>query len=93
MDGADPLGGLISDAAGNLYGTTSAGGSFNNGIVFELTPEACGGWFEIILNNFNGNPDGSDSTANLVFDSSGNLYGTTYLGGAYDLGTIFMITP
>jgi uncharacterized repeat protein (TIGR03803 family) len=93
VDGADPLGGLISDAAGNLYGTTSAGGSFNNGIVFELTPEACGGWFEIILNNFNGNPDGSDSTANLVFDSSGNLYGTTYLGGAYDLGTIFMITP
>jgi uncharacterized repeat protein (TIGR03803 family) len=90
-DGFSPEGGLIFDASGNLYGTTYSGGASGNGTVFELTPVA-GGWAEKVLHSFSG-ADGSQPTSSLVFDDSGNLYGTTFYGGANGVGTVFELTP
>jgi len=96
-DGSYPSGGLIFDAAGNLYGTTYYGGpsSFGYGTVFELTPNGNGNWTETILHNFRGlKTDGRHPLAGLVRDAAGNLYGTTYSGGAYvDYGTVFEMKP
>jgi uncharacterized repeat protein (TIGR03803 family) len=76
-NGADPYAGLVSDVAGNLYGTTCCGGAHNYGTVFELSPKAGGGWSEKILHSFNDNgKDGYAPGGNLIFDSAGNLYGT-----------------
>jgi uncharacterized repeat protein (TIGR03803 family) len=79
-DGASPAGDLIMDAAGNLYGTTSGGGS---GTVFELIPPSTstGSWTEIVLHRFNGS-DGANPIAGLIMDASGNLYGTARGGGS-----------
>ena len=88
-----PMAGLIFDAAGNLYGTTAEGGAHGAGMVFKLTPNTDGSWTESVLHSFNGS-DGSTPTAVLIFDAAGNLYGTTYIGGAHDqLGTVFKLTP
>jgi uncharacterized repeat protein (TIGR03803 family) len=93
-DGAAAYGRVISDAAGNLYGTTAFGGTSGSGIVFELTnPEAPGGWTETILYNFSGGSDGSQPYGGLIFDSAGNLYGTTFQGGASSAGTVYELTP
>ncbi len=102
VDGAGPRGGVILDAAGNLYGVTYTGGNGTNcvnylgqgcGTVFELSPTA-NGWREKILHAFNfDGTDGAEPYAGLIFDSSGNLYGTTYAGGANYGGTVFEITP
>jgi uncharacterized repeat protein (TIGR03803 family) len=91
-DGTIPLGSLIFDAHGNLYGTTRQGGTYNLGTVFELTPEQGGNWTETVLFDFNGT-DGANPWAGLVLDAAGNLYGTTYYGGAYNYGTVFEIEP
>jgi uncharacterized repeat protein (TIGR03803 family) len=91
-NGSTPYAGLIFDAAGNLYGSTFSGGAYGDGTVFELTPETGGGWTETVLHSFNGN-DGSAPYAGLIFDAAGNLYGTTYGGGAYGDGTVFELTP
>ncbi len=92
-DGENPTGGLIMDAAGNLYGTTAYGGSDESGTVFELTPQAGGGWTETIVHQFMGN-DGQNPSGSLVFDAKGNLYGTTILGGfGAGLGTVFELNP
>jgi uncharacterized repeat protein (TIGR03803 family) len=103
-DGDTPYDGLIFDSAGNLYGTTSAGGSSQLcftpnppypqgcGTVFELTPGADGQWTETVLYTFcsTGNcTDGQSPFGGLVSDSHGNLYGTTYAGGAFGYGTVF----
>ena len=87
-DGFSPQGSLIFDAAGNLYGTTTGGGEYLAGTVFELTPQASGGWTEKLLHTFNGR-DGANPQAALIFDAAGNLYGTTQWGGAYGNGTVF----
>ena len=93
-DGAYPYASLIFDAAGNLYGTTSGGGTYSYGTVFELTPQAGGGWTEQVLYNFNGDgTDGANPYAGLIFDAAGNLYGTTLRGGTYGGGTVFELTP
>jgi hypothetical protein len=75
---------VIFDSAGNLYGTTQAGGAYGYyGIVFELMPKAGGGWKEKVLHSFNNNgTDGYSPYAGLTFDAAGNLYGTTEAGGA-----------
>jgi hypothetical protein len=93
-DGASPFGGLIMDAAGNLYGTTGYDGSGNCilfgsrvgcGIVYELSPPAQkgGDWTETVLYNFQGNEDGQLPIGDLVFDKQGNLYGATQYGGGF----------
>jgi uncharacterized repeat protein (TIGR03803 family) len=90
-DGNDPASNLIFDAAGNLYGTTTAGGSGSDGVVFKLTPNAKGGWTEKILHAFHG-ADGDFPYAGLIFDAAGNLYGTTELGNSGH-GVVFEMTP
>lgn len=80
-DGDGPNAGLIFDGSGNLYGTTGAGGEFGFGIVFELTLDGSD-WVESILYNFAGGSDGSAPMADLTIDLAGNLYGTTFAGGA-----------
>lgn len=93
MDGAYPQAGLILDNAGNLHGTTSGGGAYNEGTVFELMRKAGGHWAQRILHSFKGGADGAHPSANLIFDASGNLYGTTYAGGVHASGTVFELTP
>jgi uncharacterized repeat protein (TIGR03803 family) len=88
-DGALPIGGLIRDAAGNLYGTTQMGGASGSGTVFKL--DATG--VETVLYSFAGAPDGQYPFAGLIRDSAGNLYGTTSNGGAIGFGTVFKLDP
>jgi uncharacterized repeat protein (TIGR03803 family) len=92
-DGDYLYGGLISNAAGNLYGTTYQGGTFGHGTVFELTPAAGGGWTEQVLHSFGNGTDGAYLYGGLILDAAGNLYGTTYVGGTYGHGTVFELTP
>ncbi len=96
-DGTVPLAGVILDSAGNLYGTTSNGGTgdfgYGAGTVFELTPSADGQWTETVLYNFQGGDDGGGPGSELLLDAKGNLYGTTYGGGASQDGTIFELSP
>lgn len=88
-DGAWPYSALIFDASGNLYGTTLTGGQHFSGTVFELTPSN-GQWVETILYSFNDNAkDAAAPTAGVVFDASGNLYGTATVGGRFQEGAVF----
>ena len=88
-DGALPSTVLISDSAGNLYGTTEFGGSHGNGTVFEI---AAGTHEESVLCSFgSSSTDGFNPFAGLISDAAGNLYGTTEAGGLYNEGTIFKI--
>ena len=81
-DGGHPQAVLIMDSSGNQYGTTSKGGTYNHGTVFELASSS-GSYSEKVLYSFtNSNGDGAQPQAGLITDSSGNLYGTTYFGGA-----------
>lgn len=114
-DGSVPFGGLVLDAAGNLYGTTSEGGDLSNvactngfsspvgcGVIFELSPSSTGQpWTESVLYTFE-QSDGASPNASLVFDSLGNLYGTTSvggnstgcgLGGILGCGVVFELSP
>jgi hypothetical protein len=100
--------GLIFDSSGNLYGITPIGGHYDNcqgkcfegGTAFELSPTTRGPWIETTLHSF-GNPadgDGASPSGGLIFDTAGNLYGTTGAGGTgCDNegcgGTVFEITP
>ena len=88
-DGAHPAAGLIRDSVGNLYGTTANGGASDQGTVFKLTPTGT----LSTLHTFSGKPDGANPQGNLILDAGGaTLYGTTYSGGASDLGTVFKLT-
>ena len=99
-DGAQPVGGLIFDRAGNLYGMTAMGGAYARyGTVFKLTPHTNGKWTNTVIHSFNGK-DGSEPSGALVLDPAGNLYGTTFLGGYFKgcgnpdgCGVVFKITP
>ena len=104
-DGANPIAGLVQDAAGNLYGTTQQGGitgglCANSGLngcgtVFKLDPSGN----ETVLYKFTGGTDGQFPSAGLVLDSAGNLYGTTQYGGpvtaacGIGCGTVFKLDP
>jgi uncharacterized repeat protein (TIGR03803 family) len=79
-DGSAPLSGVTLDSAGNLYGTTSTGGPFNQGTVYKVAPSGSG-WTESVLYGFTGGSDGGGPFGGLVFDSAGNLYGTAADGG------------
>ena len=99
-DGAEPYAGLIDDASGALYGTTGSGGaatssnSSGNGTVFKLTAPASGkgAWTEAVLHRFNG-AGGSQPEGTLLLGAGGTLIGTTELGGAGGLGTVFRLIP
>ena len=93
-DGIGPIAGLLFDASGNLYGTTTAGGAYGFGTVFELTPQTNGEWNESAIFNFDGrNSTGDEPYATMIFDAAGNLYGTTVQGGYYDSGMVFKLSP
>jgi uncharacterized repeat protein (TIGR03803 family) len=83
---------VAMDNSGNLYGTTSGGGARPWGSVFKLT-RSNGGWTYSSLHDFTGGADGGTPYGSLVFDTSGNLYGTTYTGGANGQGVVFEISP
>jgi uncharacterized repeat protein (TIGR03803 family) len=83
---------LTMDSAGDLYGTTFGDGQYGYGSVFELTRSGSG-WTYTSLHDFTGGSDGANPVCQLVFDSSGNLYGTTTGGGADEKGVVFEITP
>jgi uncharacterized repeat protein (TIGR03803 family) len=87
-DGQYPGAGLLMDKVGNFYGTTWYGGLHNAGVVYELS-RTSSGWQETVLHSFGGTPDGYGPQATLLMDESGNLYGTTLSGGAFDEGTVF----
>ena len=92
-DGRYPqYGDLAFDQAGNIYGTTSLGGSSGVGVVFKLTPSGSG-WTESVLWNFTGANDGISPISGLIFDGTGNLYGTTNFGGQYGDGTVYELSP
>jgi len=88
-DGGFPYGGLVRNSAGNLYGTTFSGGASQGGVVFEVNKAG----EETVLYSFTGQADGGSPFAGLVQDSSGNLYGTTFLGGASGYGVAFKLKP
>jgi uncharacterized repeat protein (TIGR03803 family) len=98
-DGANPAAGLVADAGGNLYGTTTLGGTDSAcscGTVFKLSaPSVLGGaWTETLLYTFKGSTaDGKAPHGALTFDKVGNLYGTTQSGGPGNTGTVFELTP
>jgi uncharacterized repeat protein (TIGR03803 family) len=99
VDGDAPTGNLVADDVGNLYGVAGDGGpntscnyAISCGVVFRLTPMENGRWEYKIIANFSG-PDGAGPEAGLVFDSSGNLYGTTAFGGRSGYGTVYKLSP
>jgi uncharacterized repeat protein (TIGR03803 family) len=93
-DGANPQCTLIFDAHGNLYGTTFNGGANLYGTAFELSPTKSGQWTETILHTFTGiGPDGGNPIPGLIFDPTGNLYGTAWQGGRGGYGTVFELSP
>jgi len=92
-DGATPEAGLALDAAGNLYGTTTAGGAHSNGTVFKLSvPKTGSKWRESTLYGFGGGTDGAVPVAGVTVATNGNIYGTTSAGGSYGYGTVFELT-
>ena len=93
FNGTDGFGpsGVIFDAVGNLYGTTSGGGRFGCGNVFKLSPGTNGEWTEIVLHSFN-NTNGDVPSGGVIFDAPGNLYGVTQYG-AKGVGNVFKLTP
>jgi uncharacterized repeat protein (TIGR03803 family) len=95
-DGWALAAGVILDSGGNIYGTTDAGGKNDTGIVFELSPSN-GQWTEKILYNF-GKFGGTHSVSGLIFDATGNLYGTSASGagtgcGGSGCGMVFELSP
>jgi uncharacterized repeat protein (TIGR03803 family) len=93
-DGAVPDAGVIADASGNFYGTTSQGGTSNLGTVFKLAPDGT----ETVLYSFQGGNDGRAPESALIMDKAGNLYGTTFYGGGTKCrdggcGTVFKLAP
>lgn len=87
-DGQEPVGPLLSDGAGTFYGTTMFGGAYGAGTVFSVTS----GGGERVIYSFSGSSDGFQPRGGVIADASGNLYGTTYAGGAFNFGTVFKIS-
>jgi uncharacterized repeat protein (TIGR03803 family) len=88
-DGADPYGGLVQGTDGNVYGTTSQGGTLNKGTVFQVTLT---GNFMILHSFAGGSTDGANPFGGLIQGTNGNFFGTTSQGGASNAGTAFQVT-
>ncbi len=101
--GAFPYSGVVIDTAGNLYGTTFAGGNQNErycggsgggcGLVFEVSPTSGGGWHKTVLYDFAGGQDGAFPEGGMVLGADGILYGTTNGGGSAGVGVVFQLAP
>jgi|HubBroStandDraft_5_1064220.scaffolds.fasta_scaffold01191_9 uncharacterized repeat protein (TIGR03803 family) len=95
-DGQLPIGGLVQDGSGDLYGVTEAGGAFGSGTVFELAHGSGGHWTYSVLYSFCVSlncTDGEQPQAGLIMDAAGNLYGTTAFGGDEQGGVVFKLSP
>jgi uncharacterized repeat protein (TIGR03803 family) len=88
-DGGSPYAGVIRSSGGEIFGTAYQGGAANAGVVYKLDPYGK----ETVLHSFTGGADGGNPYAGVVFDTEGNLYGTTYNGGASGAGVVYKITP
>lgn len=91
-----PSAGPVLDSKGNMFGTTSGGGKFGNGIAFRISPNN-GGWSEKALYSFAGGNDGAEPLGSVLLEKNGTLYGTTYAGGGAatchnGCGTVFRLT-
>ena len=93
FNGTESEGNLIFDSAGNLYGTTGDQYSPSLITVFKLSPNADGTWTENVLWTSAGGSEPLNIRAGVIFDASGNLYGTTQYGGTYGEGVVWEITP
>jgi len=93
VDGSSGSAGRMVLRDGRLYGAATTGGSNGSGVVFELTPKALGEWNFKTIYTFQGQPDGSFPYGALLFDPSGNIYGTTYYGGANGIGAVYKLSP
>jgi uncharacterized repeat protein (TIGR03803 family) len=97
-DGSEPIAGLTFDQVGNLYGTTFRGGNpyqcppIGCGVVFKLVPNSKGRWSATVIRRFNDHP-GAFPGAAMIFDTAGNLYGTTVGDSTSTFGSVFEITP
>ena len=100
-EGTYPASSLIFDSAGNLFGTTSGGGAYHYGAIFELTHTESGAWTESLLYSFTGNADGYEPSSAVVLDAAGNLYGVTEYGGSgqcfddynFGCGVLYELSP
>ena len=92
QDGAQPIGGVVFDAAGNYYGTTSLGGTYGQGTVYKGSRSGQS-WTESVLYSFTGGTDGANPPAGVTVDASGNLYGTSSFGGANGVGVVYKLSP
>jgi uncharacterized repeat protein (TIGR03803 family) len=106
-DGGDPLGGLVFDGAGNLYGTAYMGGENKTlncqpngcGVVYKLSPVEGGGWTESVIHTFSTSAGGFGPVSGLTIDADGNLYGTTIYGGQvngnnpFGVGLVYELSP
>jgi len=91
-EGSNPVGRLVMDANGDIFGVTYWGGGTENGTVFELQHSA-GGWTERILHKFSGKQDAANPSTGLAIDSQGHLFGTTFEGGSQGFGAVYEVTP
>lgn len=97
LDGSTPFTSVTVDGAGNLFGTTAAGGKYNFGTVFKLAPGGTG-WTHTVLHSFCAQktstcPDGTSPIAAPMLDGAGNIYGTTFNGGSTSFGTVYKLVP
>jgi uncharacterized repeat protein (TIGR03803 family) len=92
-DGATGSAGRMIFRNGRLYGAATAGGTYGSGVVFELKPRGRGEWDFRTIYSFRGQPDGVFPYGALLFDRLGNIYGTTYYGGANGIGAVYQLSP
>jgi len=92
LDGANPVGSLASDQAGNIYGTSTGGGLYGYGTVFKVSHSG-GGWTVTAIYNFTLDFGSQQQQQGVAIDSKGDLYGVTQYGGEYQLGTVYQLTP
>jgi uncharacterized repeat protein (TIGR03803 family) len=92
-DGASGSAGRMVLRHGRLFGAATTGGNYGSGVVFQLTPSGGGEWNFRTIYSFRGQPDGSFPYGALLFDRLGNIYGTTYYGGANGIGAVYELSP